>query len=124
VRLTSEECQILAGILKKQNPSLTPEQIAQAITGLLASTQRQRLAWALESRERDRAAQKAYVEQLKRSQPKTQASTPAEIPQPAPIGPPDPILADLDHELEQQAMERWKENYKRTYLPIWKQKRA
>jgi hypothetical protein len=51
-------------------------------------------------------------------------TAPAETPRAAPIQPPDPIQADLDRELEQQTLERWKEDYKRKSVPIWKQKRA
>jgi hypothetical protein len=47
---------------------------------------------------------------------------PAEISQPASTAPPDPIQADLDHELEQQAMERARSDLRRTYIPPWKRK--
>jgi hypothetical protein len=63
MKISPEICERIARAMKERNPSLTPGQIAEGITGLMASTPAQRLRWAMEERDRDRAAQKANESQ-------------------------------------------------------------
>ena len=53
----------IAAGLKHMNPELTPEEIHRGIRGLESSTPAQRLAWALEDRERASQARTAETVQ-------------------------------------------------------------
>jgi hypothetical protein len=121
--LNPEECAKLAKLMRDNDPSLTPEQIAEGITGLLASTAAQRLRWSLELRERERAAQKAN-EQRKASQPPQTINIP-----PEPIAakdedltykPPQPKQVEWNEDLERQALELAKARLKQSYVPPWR----
>jgi hypothetical protein len=122
MRLNPEEIANLARMLKEDDPSWTPERIAQALAGLLASTAAQRLQWSKESREKEAAARQAYQQQ-KASQPKIINIPPDPLPtkdEDLTYKPPQPKPIEWTEKLEQQAMEIAKEDLRRTYVPIWK----
>jgi hypothetical protein len=59
VNIDRHLAKMMAESMRKMHPDWSDEKIAACIAGLAISTPAQRMAWALEDRERQRAAQQA-----------------------------------------------------------------